>query len=294
MKKLFGEIDMTWKKVILIAVIAGLYTGLMAFLPAAKDTSFADISITFEVWILFGILIIVNSGSPLDAALKCFVFFLISQPLVYLVQVPFNVYGWGIFAYYRNWFLWTLFTFPMGYIGYYMKKDKWWGLLILAPMLAFLAFHYHRFLRDIMTAFPHHLLTILFIVVTMIIYPLYIFKDKKIRLAGLAVSIALLLAATVFAFVQGGSFYNTTLITSGGETAGLEFDDTYTVRLSDDSFGEVSIVYEENIEDYMVNAAFKKEGDTQLIMTAPGGGEYVYQITVYSDHYDIRRIAEPE
>ena len=68
----------------------------MALIPQARDTSFADISTTFEWWILFGTIIIMNSKSNLDSALKCIVFFLISQPLVYLVQVPFSDLGWGI------------------------------------------------------------------------------------------------------------------------------------------------------------------------------------------------------
>lgn len=37
-----------------------------------------------------------NSKDPLDSALKTFVFFLISQPLVYLVQVSFSEMGWGL------------------------------------------------------------------------------------------------------------------------------------------------------------------------------------------------------
>ena len=68
MKKLFGEINLTWKKLILFAVICGIYTGIMAILPITRDTSFRDISITFEWWILFGILIIINSKSPKDSA----------------------------------------------------------------------------------------------------------------------------------------------------------------------------------------------------------------------------------
>ena len=44
MKNLFGELNLTWPKLIIFAIIAGLYTGLMAFLPQARDTSFADIS----------------------------------------------------------------------------------------------------------------------------------------------------------------------------------------------------------------------------------------------------------
>ena len=63
----------------------------MALIPITADTSFRDIAIKFECWILFGIIIICNSKNPKDSALKCFVFFLISQPLVYLIQVPLSI-----------------------------------------------------------------------------------------------------------------------------------------------------------------------------------------------------------
>ena len=86
MKKLFGGINLTWKKLVVFSIFAGIYTAVMAMLPIAKDTSFNDLTVTFEVWIFFGIFIIMNSKSPKDSALKCFIFFLISQPLVYLVQ----------------------------------------------------------------------------------------------------------------------------------------------------------------------------------------------------------------
>ena len=134
MKKLFGGINLTWKKLVVFSIFVGIYTAVMAMLPIAKDTSFNDLTVTFEVWIFFGIFIIMNSKSPKDSALKCFIFFLISQPLVYLVQdiiKQSNLFN----TYYRFWFLWTIACLPMGFIGYYMKKDKWWGLLILIPML---------------------------------------------------------------------------------------------------------------------------------------------------------------
>lgn len=101
-KILFGEINLTWIKLIIFSIIAGAYTALMALLPIAKDTSFADITISFEVWILFGILIIMNSKSALDSGLKCFVFFLISQPLVYLIQDAIN-HSNLFMTYYRFW-----------------------------------------------------------------------------------------------------------------------------------------------------------------------------------------------
>ncbi len=122
MKKLFGGINLTWKKLIVFAIISALYTAIMAIIPNTRDTSFRDIAIQFEWWILFGIIIICNSKNYLDSALKCFIFFLISQPLIYLIQVPFSSMGWKLFKYYRYWFIWTLFTIPMGFIGYYIKK----------------------------------------------------------------------------------------------------------------------------------------------------------------------------
>ena len=88
-KKLFGEVNMTWPKVIIFAVVTAIYTALINQVPFLKDTSFRDIAISFECWILFAIIIIVNSKSGLDSALKTFVFFLISQPLIYLIEVPF-------------------------------------------------------------------------------------------------------------------------------------------------------------------------------------------------------------
>ena len=110
MKKIFGELNITWKKLIILSIIFGVYPAIMALLPITKDTSFRDIAISFEVWILLGILIITNSKSPKESALKCFIFFLISQPLIYLVQVPFSHLGWQLFGYYKTWFIWTLFT----------------------------------------------------------------------------------------------------------------------------------------------------------------------------------------
>ena len=116
LRKIFGDVNLSWKKLIIFAVIAGIYTAIMAMIPMAKDTSFSDITVTFEVWILFGIFIIMNSRSAKDSALKCVVFFLISQPLVYLIQDVINKSKLFI-TYYRFWFIWTTATIPMGFIG---------------------------------------------------------------------------------------------------------------------------------------------------------------------------------
>ena len=286
MKKLFGGLNLTWPKLIIFAVIAGLYTGLMAMIPAAQNTSFADITVTFEVWVLFGVIIIMNSKSNLDSALKCFVFFLISQPLVYLVQVPFSALGWGIFTFYRYWFIVTLLTFPMGFIGYYLKKDKMWGLAILVPVMILVGYHYSMFLRECTSYFPQHLLSAIFCAVTVIIYPLFIFKDKKIKKFGLIIAICIIFAFTALTFIQGHNYYETDILSSGG-SLGAEFDDTYSVEFSDPSYGELSIRYEEAVESYMVHVVFHKQGETQFILRSPEGEEYLYDITIGRRTYEV-------
>ncbi len=290
LKKLFGGISFSWPKLILFAVICGVYTGVTTLIPGTMDTSVRDISISFEWWILFAIILIVNSKSPLDCVLKVFVFFLISQPLVYLVQVPFSPDGFGIFRYYPPWFMWTLLTIPMAFVGYYMKKDKWWGLLILTPMMAFLGSHYAGFLREAVSFFPNHLLSAVFCAVTLIIYPLFIFKDRKIRLAGLIISLVILVVMSAIGLAgRHSSRYSTDILLSGGEISGVEFDDTYSVSLADEKYGQVSIGYIQSIESYVVHAEFTKTGSTQVILTSPTGEQYVYDLTIYRSSYDITR-----
>ena len=286
LEKVFGGINLTWKKLIPFAILAGIYTAVMAMLPIAKDTSFADISISFEVWILFGILIIMNSKSAIDSALKCLVFFLISQPLVYVIQDVIN--HSNLFeTYYKNWVIWTICTFPMGFIGYFMKKDKWWGLVILAPMLLFLGIHYSGFLNQTRYNFPYHLLSTIFCVITLLLYPISIFKNKKIKIAGTVISILILVIMTALAFLKSTS-YNTTVLINGGD-AGAVFDDTYKVYLENDKLGDVYIEYNNALEDYMVNAEFKKAGKTNLILEDQNGNKEVYEIDVKRDRYDINK-----
>ena len=292
MKKLFGGLNLTWPKIIIGAILAGAYTALMAILPAAKDTSFADITISFEVWILFGILIITNSKTPMESALKCFVFFLISQPLVYLIQVPFNRMGWGIFVYYKYWFIWTLFTLVMGYVGWYMRKEKWWSLAILGAMLVFLAWHYYGFLREAVSFFPNHLLSAIFCAVTMFVYPLCIFKEKKLRTPGPSSAPCCCSLQPCSSSRRAATAYETDVLSSGG-SLGVEFDDTYTAEFADPAFGTCEMRYEENIDAWMVHARFTKTGETQLILRAPDGTEQVFDLTVGRDTYDIAPAAEP-
>jgi len=118
-----------------------------------------------------------NCKKPLESALKTIVFFLISQPLIYLLQVPFSWQGWGLFQYYGHWFVLTLCTFPAAFIGWYIKKKNWFSLLILSPILVLLTLICEDGVRHLMHSFPNLLIMVLFCIAQVLIY-LYTFTDK--------------------------------------------------------------------------------------------------------------------
>ena len=272
LKKLFGGIDLTWPKLIAAAVAAGIFTAAMAIIPGLHYTSFIAVTVTFEVWILLGILIIMNSKSNLDSALKCFVFFLISQPLVYLLQVPFSWQGWGL-------------CFPMGFIGYYMKKGKWWGYVILLPMILLTAYSYLTYFSDFLFACPRFILISLFCACGMILYPVAIFHDRKIRVFGAAAGAVILAGATVLCLLRP-PVYSTEILGSGEENS---FDASYSVSLENGRIGDVEIRYFESIEIYMVHADFRRAGKTVLTLESPAGEKAEYDLTVERDSYEIKK-----
>ena len=283
MKKIFGEINLTWPKLIIMAIILGVYTAIMAMLPIAKDTSFSDLTVSFEVWIFLGIFIIMNSKSPKDSALKCFIFFLISQPLVYLVQDIIkhsNLFN----TYYRFWILWTIACIPMGFIGYYMKKDKWWGLLILIPMLLLTGEMCAGYLSDTMFSFPRHLLTTIFCMAALIIYPLAIFNNKKIKITGVVIGGLLIISIFAICIINPPK-YNTIILHNGDE---YKFDDSYNVYLVDKKYGDLSIEYDARFEDWALHADFKKAGKTEFVIESPDGKKTTFDISIKRSTYTIK------
>ena len=52
------------------------------------------------------------------------------------------------------------------------------------------------------------------------------------------------------------------------------------VYLKDKEYGEVYIVYEKNIEDYMVNANSTKIGKTEFIMESPSGEKIIFNLNL--------------
>lgn len=102
----------TWKQTIIFAVVTGVLTGILAQIPILYNTSFADITVTFEWWILFAMLIVIGQDTWRKAGFKTLVFFLISQTVVFLAEWP--IAGEFYFPYWVRWIEISFLTLPAG------------------------------------------------------------------------------------------------------------------------------------------------------------------------------------
>ena len=270
---LFGGIDMKWWKVIVFAVVAAALTAIFLIIPVFKDTSFRKMGETFEAWILFAVIIMANCRSPLDSALKTFVFFLISQPLIYLLQVPFSWQGWALFGYYKYWFFWTLLTFPMAYVGWYIRKKNWLSLLIFLPVILYLTLVYVSSFSFAFRHFPRSLVAALFCLGQVLLY-LYVFVPKLWqKILGFLAPLAVILLLALLqpkASIDFNDFLPDDPILS--EAAVAVSEDTDFAVISVASTGRDSMIH--------VNA--KGYGRTDFTIR-DGDKEYLYSLEIYED-----------
>lgn len=253
--KLFFEQKTTWKKVILFAVAAAILSAAVLILPVVKDSSISYLGVTFECWILFALIIIMNCEKPLEAGLKTFVFFLISQPLIYLLQVPFNPLGWEIFSYYPRWGIWTLLCFPGAMIAWFVKKDKWYSAIILAVATCYLSVVCVDFSVNCIRNFPKELIAAIFCAVLAVVLIFTLLKKKHTRLiAGALTLIAAVIAAVLMLQTNPAPQYSSEFsdvldsthtweIVSQDASVGTVTvtEDGYTLHVSATNFGEEEI-----------------------------------------------------
>ncbi len=278
--KLYGGINLTWPGIILYAVGTAVLTTVFLVLPIFRGTSFVRMGETLEAWIFFAVIIIANAKSPLDSALKTFVFFLISQPLIYLFQVPFSWQGWGLFQYYKYWFILTLCTFPAAYIGWYIKKKNWLSLLILMPVLILLAYLCEDGLKHVIHQFPSLLIMVVFCVLQVFLY-LYTFTEKASQkiigaLVPAAVIAVMLLLPKNVDFSSSRFLPDNPVLT---ENAEVTVDNTGIADISVSGTGEDSTVL------IRVHAY----GDTSFTII-DGDKEYQYNLRIYEDDLGTSQI----
>ncbi|MCR4950029.1 MAG: hypothetical protein K6A40_01765 [Solobacterium sp.] len=278
LNRLFGKIRMAWAEVILFALAAGIYTCLMALL-VPETSSFHDIAVYMEWWILFALIIMMNCETPLESALKTFVFFLISQPLVYLIQVPFNSMGFGLFIHYKTWFMYTIATLPMAYIGWYVKKGGWIGALILSPMLVILMIMGGGYLCELLKQFPNHLLSF---IACLIIAAVLIFGTLRDRTGRITAGV-IALAAAAFFFARplmNGRDVNLT-VAYPAEDYGLVITEETSVTVSQPNVSEVSVRNTDGV--YIIEIRYHAAGQNLIKFIQPDGTEEAWIAEYKSD-----------
>ena len=122
-----------------MAILSRIITGVLAQTSFLADTIFTHITVTYEWWVLFAVLIIVNQKHWIQAALKVLGFFLISQTLVFVVE-------WLLvkefyFSYWYRWMEMAWLTAPgalLVWFGY--KKEGILGGVIQALPISLLCF----------------------------------------------------------------------------------------------------------------------------------------------------------
>jgi len=272
--KVYGGLPMGWPVVILYAVGAALLATAFLLIPIFENTSFYRVGVTFEAWIFFAVIIMANCKKPLESALKTFVFFLISQPLIYLMQVPFSWLGWGLFAFYRYWFMWTLLTFPMAFVGWYIKKRNWLSLLILLPVIGYLTVTYVGAFQFTVKHFPLQLVTALFCLLQVAVY-LYTFTGKWLQRAlGFFVPLAAVLAFALFTpqvNFQGSILLPGSPQISAGATAVSSRTDVAEISVEKDVMGYNSL-----------HVQAHQYGSTDVQIT-DGDKHYNFTLEIYED-----------
>ncbi len=204
MRKLFGGLNMSWLAVVLFAAAAGIYTGIVGSIPAVADTSLKDIAVSYEWWVIFAVIIASNCMKNWESALKIFVFFLISQPLCFVIEVMFGLSADLALYYYCNiWGPATLLTLPGGFIAYYINKQNVFGSVILGLGNFILALFGVFYLAKVLKNPPYHLLSTIVCFAAVFILTFQIQKDNRNRIISLLVTVVVTIAVFVLAWMTG-------------------------------------------------------------------------------------------
>jgi len=281
--KIFGGLNMSWRNLIIFAVISGVVTGLIALL-VPDGSSFRQIAVTFEAWIVLAIVVVVNCGTPLDAACKTFVYFLISQPLVYLVQVPFNSMGFRLFGYYYPyWFYWTLATFPGAFIAWYIKKDNILAALILSVALVGLIWMGAGYLQSTVGFFPKFLVSTLFCFGSVPLLIMAILKSKTPRM--IAAVIAVIAAAVlIFLTFRNGIGNKGINVSIGLNSEKYPVTEGWTAELEDPTNGKAELTVGSDVVSSNLYLEFTDiEKNTTAILRDPDGTTYKIPVKIVRD-----------
>ena len=263
MKKLFGGLKMSWLTVVLFAMAAGVYTGLINQVPFLADTSFRDIAVSYEVWMLFAVIIAVNCQKPLEAACKVFVFFAISQPLCFAVEIPW-IGKVQALSYLNLWVKQILLTFPGGFVAYYAKKDNWFGAVTASAGAGFEAVFLTAYASRLMADFPHHLLTVLLCIFVIYCFVFLLIQKKACRIFAIIVVLAVI---GIFGYMTCSVFYTASAQLPEGYNS-------YTLAVNDGSTIDIDSAHQVFTYSYKPMLA----GNNTITFTNSQGDAIIYQV----------------
>lgn len=263
---------MTWKKVILLALVTAVVTAGLKLVPALNDTSFQDIAVNLECWILFAVYIIVNCEKWQEASIKTFVFFLISQPLIYLIQVPFAGMGFGLFQYYKYWFIITVLTLPGAAIAFLVKRRDWLSVVVLSVATAFLGYMAADYFWTVKARFPLHVLSMCFCI-ALALFLIFVLLDKK---SHRIVAVAIVLVSLVVSLVISKPVDKQTIDLGGGSwTCTVEKPEIADVEIAK---GDQALVTAHEDGTTFVNFVNDAGEAKEYLISVGGGSIYINEM----------------
>lgn len=265
-KKMFGGIEMTWKLLLVYSVLNGVIVGLLNCVPFLEGTSLVAPAVSYEYWFVAALFVITNCKSAKETMLKTFIFFLISQPLIYLVEVPFKPLGWELFRYYKIWFLPTIMTIPGSWIAYQVRRDNVLSSLILSVATGFLFFTGIGSVKGCIASFPKGLLTISFCIAFAIILIQTLLNKKSTRIIAYICSLLLAAALAFYAFTIQSERTAGTSLDSDHQWELVQADEDVTVE----------------VRDGFMTVTGKKNGSYQIVLQNEEGERMIYE-AVFGD-----------
>ncbi len=246
LRKLFFDTKMTWPRVIIFSLITTVITVMALVIPFIARTSAVNIGVTFECWIFFALIIIMNCEKPLEAGLKTFVFFLISQPLIFLLQIPFGGTFDNFLMNYPRWFIWTLLCFPGAMLAWFVKKDNIWSALILSVATGFLSYEVVYYLKGFIDYFPKNTIALIVTLLIIVVLILTLLQNTKTRLICTGITVAITIVSLIFIFFVASKTMQIYQIES-------EIPNQWEiVSVEGDDIGDISINQEK--DSFVVNA----------------------------------------
>ncbi len=278
----------SWKFIAIFAAVIGAFVGILNCIPTLKDTSFTDPALTFDVWIPLAIFVVLGCENTFDAAAKCFGFFLISQPIIYLVSIIGALFAGEAFlatlhlyfvVYYigGGWLWWTLLTIPGGAIAYQVRHDNVVSAVILSVATgALVGLGLDKAFRVLPTNFPHHLLSVIFCIGMAFLLCFVVFKKKKTRAVALCITATTtILLAITLAILSGKPAGSIQTFDLGKKTA-------VSCEVENKEIATVSL--EDNVLE--IRTA-EKIGDTVVKVTFSDGTTADYRISVDSRNMTV-------